>query len=377
MRGNKQFELSNPASANLRTSTSIRVSINLGNVLTVVSDRKIEIDESYSFQNAGGQKYSNGAYTADVAGDFNQLNAADGIISSYVAEVISATDYYAFGAPMPERSWQGSEYRFGFNGKENDDEINGAIIDYGMRSYDSRIGRFIKVDPLVMTFPFWSPFHFAGNSPILNEDLDGQEPIVNALTRFAVWVQANQMAMTGFAWGMVLDEEFPGPADDIGRLAKAGIRNLDDVVSTSKKVVDKYDLIKFTYIDLPYNLDKIVPKPKPFFNSVSGEWVTYHAHHIFPQHFREKFADLGYNVDNPIFARWWMQEKFNPTSHCSKAKDYNRYIEGFLEQVKNKTVLLKKEGASSDAIQDAINKDLVFCISLQTKITVLEPTLIH
>jgi RHS repeat-associated protein len=68
-----------------------------------------------------------------------------------------------------------NKYRFGFNGKENDKEVNGQQ-DYGMRIYDNRLGRFKSLDPLQTKFPFFSPYHFAGNSPIANIDLDGLEP---------------------------------------------------------------------------------------------------------------------------------------------------------------------------------------------------------
>jgi len=68
-------------------------------------------------------------------------------------------------------------YRYGFNGKENDNEVKGAGSqqDYGMRIYDNRLGRFLSVDPLQADYPWWSPYAFAGNSPVLNVDLDGLE----------------------------------------------------------------------------------------------------------------------------------------------------------------------------------------------------------
>jgi RHS repeat-associated protein len=66
---------------------------------------------------------------------------------------------------------------YGFNGKENDNEVkgNGNQQDYGMRIYDPRLGRFLSVDPLQADYPYYSPYHFAGCSPILNVDLDGLE----------------------------------------------------------------------------------------------------------------------------------------------------------------------------------------------------------
>ncbi len=80
---------------------------------------------------------------------------------------------------MPGRNFNSGDYRYGFNGKEKDDEVKGAgnQYDYGFRIYDPRLGRFLSVDPLTKSFPFYSPYHFAGNSPILHIDLDGLEEV--------------------------------------------------------------------------------------------------------------------------------------------------------------------------------------------------------
>ncbi len=68
--------------------------------------------------------------------------------------------------------------RYGFNGKEKDDEVTGSDgtdYDYGMRMYDARLGRFMSVDPLTKKYPTLSPYQFASNSPISGVDLDGLE----------------------------------------------------------------------------------------------------------------------------------------------------------------------------------------------------------
>jgi len=87
-------------------------------------------------------------------------------------------DYYPFGMQMPGRKYSvGIEYRFGFNGKENDKDVSEGTQDYGMRIYDARLGRFLSVDPLTLTYPMLTPYQFASNTPIQAIDLDGLEGV--------------------------------------------------------------------------------------------------------------------------------------------------------------------------------------------------------
>ncbi len=71
------------------------------------------------------------------------------------------------------------DYRFGFNGKHKDNEVKGTgnNYDYGMRMYDSRLGRPLSVDPLQKSYPNLTPYQFFSNNPIMNIDLDGLEGV--------------------------------------------------------------------------------------------------------------------------------------------------------------------------------------------------------
>jgi RHS repeat-associated protein len=77
---------------------------------------------------------------------------------------------------MPGRKLSGG-YRYGFNGKENDNEVKGEgnQQDYGMRIYDGRIGKFLSTDPLAKKYPELTPYQFASNRPIDGIDMDGLE----------------------------------------------------------------------------------------------------------------------------------------------------------------------------------------------------------
>ena len=104
----------------------------------------------------------------------NKVPQTDG---TYESVVLSASDYYPFGMAMKERSFANSEYRFGFNGKENDTDFGDKqlIQDYGFRLYNPALGRFLSVDPLTNGYPWYTPYQFAGNMPIDHIDVDGLE----------------------------------------------------------------------------------------------------------------------------------------------------------------------------------------------------------
>jgi RHS repeat-associated protein len=103
-----------------------------------------------------------------------------------IPRLLSTEDYYAFGMIMPGRRFSaGGSYRYGFNGKEEDDDVkgDGNQQDYGMRIYDPRLGRFLSVDPLTEKFPWLTSYQFSENNPIRFIDLDGAE-IFDPFTRW-------------------------------------------------------------------------------------------------------------------------------------------------------------------------------------------------
>jgi len=77
-------------------------------------------------------------------------------------------------------------YRFGFNGKEKVDELyesSGSAYDFGARMYDSRLGRFMSLDPLKILFDYKSNYSFADNSPIDGVDYNGNFRISSKLLK--------------------------------------------------------------------------------------------------------------------------------------------------------------------------------------------------
>jgi len=86
---------------------------------------------------------------------------------------------------MPGRQFNANSYKYGFNGKEKDDEIKGAgnSLDFGARIYDSRLRRWLAVDPLQSKYPNQSPYNYCSNDPIVFIDPDGMEVIWHSSLR--------------------------------------------------------------------------------------------------------------------------------------------------------------------------------------------------
>jgi RHS repeat-associated protein len=89
--------------------------------------------------------------------------------------------HHPFGMVMPSRTFEHANgYRYGFNGKENDDDIVGTgqgTQDYGMRIYNPSLGKFLSVDPMTKSYSELTPYQFASNTPIRAIDLDGLEKV--------------------------------------------------------------------------------------------------------------------------------------------------------------------------------------------------------
>ncbi|MFP4664303.1 MAG: JAB-like toxin 1 domain-containing protein, partial [Bacteroidales bacterium] len=77
---------------------------------------------------------------------------------------------------MENRSVSAGVYRFGFQGQEKDNEWTGqqgSHLAFKYRVHDTRIGRFLSVDPMADQRSWVSPYNFVQNSPINRIDPTG------------------------------------------------------------------------------------------------------------------------------------------------------------------------------------------------------------
>ena len=85
---------------------------------------------------------------------------------------------------MPGRKYSaGSSYRYGFNGKEKDNETygEGNAYDFDNRIYDPRLGHWFSLDKLQAKRPGESPYLYCGGSPIVFIDPDGKDRIISTM----------------------------------------------------------------------------------------------------------------------------------------------------------------------------------------------------
>jgi RHS repeat-associated protein len=179
IRGNKSYELAN----------------HIGDVLAVVSDRKISTPDGFA------------------------------------AEVQAAHNYYPFGMVMPGRTFGNEEYRYGFQGMESEDNLRGENNSYTteFRQYDPRVGRWMSVDPMAVKYPGWSPYNSFDCNPISLVDPKGAQSEVSDRD------PAAEIAMLGYIF------------DAPGRLASQAVSAISNTLDRAR--MDMHSVATGDYSD--------------------------------------------------------------------------------------------------------------------------------
>ncbi|MDA9316381.1 hypothetical protein N9Q58_00515, partial [Polaribacter sp.] len=110
----------------------------------------------------------------------------DGIITAS-SEIIEESSYYPFGLQhkgynnVVSSNGNSTAQKFGYNGKEKQEELGLDWLDYGWRNYDPSIARFNKIDRFAEKYENHTPYHYAANSPLLFKDVQGDSLVVVTL----------------------------------------------------------------------------------------------------------------------------------------------------------------------------------------------------
>jgi len=99
-------------------------------------------------------------------------------ITHHASAVQQINNYYAFGLQQGSNGFakQGLVNQpLGYNGKEQQDELDLGWADYGARMYQSDIGRWGVVDPLADKSRRWSVYTYGFDNPVRFIDPDGMD----------------------------------------------------------------------------------------------------------------------------------------------------------------------------------------------------------
>ncbi|MDY8137076.1 DUF6443 domain-containing protein [Aquimarina sp. 2201CG5-10] len=86
-------------------------------------------------------------------------------------------NYYPFGLRHKgyNNAINGTEHPYGYNGKEENNEVGLEWLDYGARNYEANLGRWMNVDPLAEKYHSISPYAYVANNLINAVDPDGRD----------------------------------------------------------------------------------------------------------------------------------------------------------------------------------------------------------
>jgi len=140
----------------------------LGNIRLSYSD-----DDGDGHIDVARDTNGNGNYDLDVDGEPQDLSNPD-----YANEIREESNYYPFG--LKHKGYNnvitGRDHKYGFGGKEYNDELGLDWYDVSARNYDPALGRWMNLDPLAEDMRRHSPYNFGFDNPVYFQDYDGMAP---------------------------------------------------------------------------------------------------------------------------------------------------------------------------------------------------------
>ena len=114
----------------------------------------------------------------------NHLGNVMAVISDKASDtneptVVSLSDYYPYGMTEPGRSWNSGDYRFGYTGHEKESDLAEGVYTTEYRLLDTRLGRWLSVDPLYMKYSGMSSYNYCAGNPVWFLDINGDDWILS------------------------------------------------------------------------------------------------------------------------------------------------------------------------------------------------------
>jgi RHS repeat-associated protein len=158
---------------------------------------------------------------------------------------------YPFGQELPGRHFSSPIYRYGFNGKEKDDEVSpegdGNDYDFGERIYDSRLGKWFSVDKLAACSPDWTPYRFGFNNPIVKTDPDGNYEADGSLSKTEKQsIRASHKQSGEKAWRRKASKEIAAKVKENVETIDYIIRGASNLLKTNPEATEAFEALTGT-----------------------------------------------------------------------------------------------------------------------------------
>lgn len=139
--------------------------------------RPREHNERIYTRNVGQKRYELKDHLGNVRVAFSDmrrttLDPMGGVLTASI-DTIASQAYYPYGSVMPGSTFNETGYRYGYQGMEKDDEVQGSARSYTthFRQLNPRIGRWLSIDPKATAWE--SPYVSMSNNPINGTDVGG------------------------------------------------------------------------------------------------------------------------------------------------------------------------------------------------------------
>jgi len=149
----------------------------------------------------------NGDHLGNIRLSYSDADGNGSINAS--TEILEENNYYPSG--LKHKGYNnvisGIDHPYGFNGKEENNELGLGTLDFGARNYDPALMRWMNLDPLADKNHFDSPYAFVHNNPMIYVDPDGKDAILIVFPDYKISTPVGKVGGLGHAGVLLIDNK--------------------------------------------------------------------------------------------------------------------------------------------------------------------------